>query len=40
MTSNLKTEMFAQDKKCGDQISDMLGVVVLEFVFQIVALGM
>lgn len=28
---NLKTEMFSQNKKYGDQISDMPGVLVLEF---------
>lgn len=28
---NLKIEMFAQDKKYGDQISDILGVLLLEF---------
>lgn len=33
ITGNLKIEMFAQDKKCGDEIFDMLGVLVLEFCF-------
>lgn len=33
ITGNLKIEMFAQDNKHGDQISDRLGVLVLEFCF-------